>query len=181
MGAAVLHKADLRDAYLAGADLQGVNLRDADLRDADLRGADLRYADLRGADMRRADLRGADLCDADLREANLQGANLLGTDLYGANMSQKMIQIGPIGSRKDYTVYRVAEDVVQCGCWRDGKGGSLAEFEARVEAVYPEDDADNMRYRREYLAAIAMFQALREDYLKDSQGERMAKGVTGHG
>ena len=171
MGAAVLHKADLRDAYLAGADLQGVNLRDADLR-----GADLRYADLRGADMRRADL-----CDADLREANLQGANLLGTDLYGANMSQKMIQIGPIGSRKDYTVYRVAEDVVQCGCWRDGKGGSLAEFEARVEAVYPEDDADNMRYRREYLAAIAMFQALREDYLKDSQGERMAKGVTGHG
>ena len=166
MGAAVLHKADLRNAYLAGADLQGVNLRDADLRDADLRGADLRYADLRGANMRGADMRGTDLRDADLREATLQGANLLGTDLYGANMSQKVVQIGPIGSRNDYTVYCVEEDIVQCGCWREYAGGALADFIARVNETYPEGNEDGAKYRREYLAAIAMFQALREDYLK---------------
>lgn len=157
MGAAVLHKADLRNAYLAGADLQGVNLRDADLRDADLRGADLRYADLRGA--------------------NLQGANLLGTDLYGANMSQKVVQIGPIGSRNDYTVYRVEEDIVQCGCWREYAGGALADFIARVNETYPEGNEDGAKYRREYLAAIAMFQALREDYLKNSRDKkRITKG-----
>ena len=166
MGSAILLKADLRDAYLAGADLQGVNLRDADLRDADLRGADLRYADLRGADMRRADMRGAVLHEANLCEANLQGANLLGTDLYGANMSQKVVQIGPIGSRNDYTVYRVEEDIVQCGCWREYAGGSLADFIARVNETYPEGNEDGAKYRREYLAVIAMFQALREDYLK---------------
>ena len=166
MGAADLRKADLRDAYLAGADLQGADLCDADLRDADLRGADLRYAGMRRADMRGADLRGADLCDADLREANLQGANLLGTDLYGANLSQKIVQIGPIGSRNDYTVYRVEEDIVQCGCWREYAGGSLADFIARVNETYPEGNEDGAKYRREYLAVIAMFQALREDYLK---------------
>ena len=167
MGAAVLRKADLRDAYLAGADLQGANLRDADLRDADLRGADLRYADLRGVDMRGADMRGADLHDADLREANLQGANLLGTDLYGANMSPKVVQIGPIGSRNDYTVYRVEEDIVHCGCWRECAGGSLADFIARVNETYPEGNEDGAKYRREYLAVIAMFRALREDYLRE--------------
>ena len=166
MGAAGLRKADLRDAYLAGADLQGANLRDADLRGAVLRGVDLRYADLWGADMRRADMRGADLRDADLREANLRDAYLAGADLQGANLSQKIVQVGPIGSRNDYTVYRVEEDIVQCGCWREYAGGSLADFIARVNETYPEGDEDGAKYRREYFAAIAMFQALQEDYLK---------------
>ena len=93
-----------------------------------------------------------------------------------ANMSQKIVQVGPIGSRDDYTVYRVDEDIVQCGCWEEYAGGSLADFIARINETYPEDNEDGMRYRREYLAAIAMFQALRENYLKDSQRERMAKG-----
>ena len=136
---------------------RGANLRDADLRDADLRGADLCYTDLRGADMRRADMR---------------GANLLGTDLYWANMSQKVVQIGPIGSRNDYTVYRVEEDIVQCGCWREYAGGALADFIARVNEAYPEGNEDGAKYRREYLAAIAMFQSLREDYLKDSHDKK---------
>ena len=111
-------------------------------------------------------MRGAVLHKANLCEANLQGANLLGTDLYGANMSQKVVQIGSIGSRNDYTVYRVEEDIVQCGCWREYAGGSLADFIARVNETYPEGNEDGAKYRREYLAAIAMFQALREDYLK---------------
>jgi len=92
-------------------------------------------------------------------------------------MSQKIVQVGPIGRRNDYTIYRVDEDIVQCGCWEEYMGGSLADFIARINAVYPEDNEDGMRYRREYLAAIAMFQALRENYLKDSQRECMAKGA----
>ena len=98
----------------------------------------------------------ADLSRLDLREANL----------YGVNMSQKIVQIGPIGSRNDYTLYRVEEDIVQCGCWREYAGGSLADFIARVNETYPEGNEDGAKYRREYLAAIAMFRALREDYLK---------------
>ena len=119
-----------------------------------------------GANMYGANLREADLCGTDLREANMRGAN----------MSPKIVQVGPIGSRDDYTVYRVDEDIVQCGCWREYAGGSLADFIARINETYPEDNEDGMRCRREYLAAIAMFQALREDYLKDSQREHMAKG-----
>ena len=164
--------ADLSRLDLRGVDLRGVNLYAADLcysdlREADLREANLIEADMMGVDLRGANLHKADLWGAELSDADLRGANLCKAGLFGAKLSQRLIQVGPIGSRKDYTVYRVDEDVVQCGCWRDGKGGSLAEFEARVEAVYPEDDADNMRYRREYLAAIAMFQALREDYLRE--------------
>ena len=176
-----LHGADLCGADLYRVDLRDANLRDANLRDANLREADLRDADLRGAYLCGADLRKADLRDANLRDANLGGADLRGAGLWGANLhgadlSQKIVQVGPIGSRNDYTIYRVDEDIVQCGCWRKYMGGSLADFIARINEAYPEDNEDGMKYRREYLAAIAMFQALREDYLKDSQRERMAKG-----
>ena len=168
--------ADLCGAYMCGADLCGADLCKANLRGADLRDAYLCGAYLRGADLRDADLRKANLFGADLREANLCGANLRGADLHGADLSQKIVQVGPIGSRSDYTIYRVDEDIVQCGCWKEYAGGSLADFIARINEAYPEDNEDGMKYRREYLAAISMFQALREDYLKDSQRERMAKG-----
>ena len=172
-----LRNADLRDADLRETGLRGANMREADLREADLRGAnmygaDLREANMYGAKMREADLRGADLRDADLRETGLRETNM-----YGAKMSQKIVQVGPIGSRNDYTIYRVDEDIVQCGCWEEYAGGSLADFIARINETYPEDNEDGMRYRREYLAAIAMFQALRENYLKDSQRECMTKGA----
>lgn len=128
-------------------------------------------ADLRWADLRDANLRDANLCDADLCGANLRGANL-----RDANMSQKIVQVGPVGSRNDYTVYRVEEDIVQCGCWREYMGGSLADFIARINEAYPEGNKGGAKYRREYLAAIAMFRALREDYLAMRSGEQMPKG-----
>ena len=161
-----LRGVDLRVACLREAIFSDADLREAVLSDADLRSASLRDADLRGADLRNADLSGADLCDADLQGADLQGADLRGADLYGVNLSQKIVQIGPIGSRNDYTVYRVEEDIVQCGCWREYVGGSLADFIKHVNETYPEGNEDGAKYRREYLAAIAMFQSLREDYLK---------------
>ena len=170
------HKAWLEDMRGEQADLHGVDLRGVCLFGADLRGVDLRDADLRKADLRKADLRGADLCGADLCGADLRGVDMSGADLYGVNMSQKIVQVGPIGRRNDYTIYHVDEDIVQCGCWKESAGGSLADFIAQVDETYPEDNKDGAKYRREYLAAIAMFRALREDYLKDSQGERMAKG-----
>lgn len=174
-----LRGVDLRVACLREAIFSDADLREAVLSDADLRSASLRDADLRGADLRNADLSGADLCDADLQGADLQGADLRGADLYGVNLSQKIVQIGPIGSRNDYTVYRVEEDIVQCGCWREYVGGSLADFIKHVNETYPEGNEDGAKYRREYLAAIAMFQALREDYLRE-QG-RVAEGCEKHG
>jgi len=55
--------------------------------------------------------------------ANLLGANLRWADLRGANLIEKIIQVGPIGSRKDYTIYWIDRDVVQCGCWNNLSDG----------------------------------------------------------
>ena len=152
-----LWRADLRGANLRGADLRGADLMGANLWEANLRGADLRGADLWGADLRGADLRGADLRGADLWEANLRGANLRGADLRGAILPETAIQVGPIGSRKSYTLYFADLDYVQCGCWDDGKGNHLEAFKKRVEAVYPTG-----QYHDEYMAVIAMFEKLKE-------------------
>lgn len=138
--------------------LKGKGGEKADLRKANLYGAGLYGADLRGADLRGADLRGADL-----RKADLYGADLRGADLRGAELSEKFIQVGPIGCRRDYTIFWVDRNLVQCGCWNDYEGGSLDEFKNRVDKTYPAENKDTLRYRNEYLAAIAMFERLRDD------------------
>jgi hypothetical protein len=55
---------------------------------------------------------------------------------------------------------------VLCGCWNNYKGGTLAEFEARVESVYGEQgETPNGKYYIQYMEAIKFFkamQALRE-------------------
>ena len=166
-------KADLHGADLREADLRGANLREADLREAglcgaalfgaDLRGADLLGANLREADLRFAKLRKAILYEADLRWADLYGADLCGADLEEAHLSEKVIQVGPMGSRRDYTIFWVDRNLVQCGCWNGYYGGSLDEFKKRVDETYPADNKETLRYRNEYLAAITMFERLRDD------------------
>ena len=169
-------------ADLCCADLCDANLSDANLSDANLRGADLSRADLSHADLCRADLCDANLCDADLshadlRGANLCGANLRGADLCDANLSDAnlrgailpaiILQVGPIGSRKDYVVYNASDDNIRCGCWNDYEGGTLAEFEARVEEVYPSENKDTLKFRNEYLAVIGYFKTVRETCVKE--------------
>lgn len=166
-------KADLHEADLGGADLRGADLRKADLHEADLCGAGLYGADLRGADLLGADLREADLrfaklrkailYEADLRWADLYGADLCGADLEEAHLSEKVIQVGPMGSRRDYTIFWVDRNLVQCGCWNGYYGGSLDEFKQRVDKTYPAENKDTLQFRNEYLAAIAMFERLRDD------------------
>ena len=174
-----LHCADLRGANLSGADLRGADLSDADLSDANLCGADLCGADLCGADLRDADLRGANLSyanlsDANLRYANLCGANLRGADLCGADLRDAdlpaiILQVGPIGSRKGYIVYNASDDNIRCRCWNDYNGGTLEEFEARVEEVYPSENKDTLEFRNEYLAVIGYFKTVRETCLKEEK------------
>ena len=142
-------RADLSNAYLRGADLSNADLSCAALRGADMRGADLSGADMRGADMRGADLSGADLSEAYLSEADL--------DDY-------IVQVVRIGSRKGTTTYNATADTVLCGCWNNYKGGTLADFEQRIENVYGNDSKDaNEQYYAEYMAAIAFFKNIRKN------------------
>ena len=136
---------------------------------ADLRGADLYRANLYGADLGGANLYGADLGDANLGGANLYGADLSGANLGGADLrGAKILQIGPIGSRNDYTIFRVDENIVQCGCWNNYKGGSLDDFAARVCEQYPDK---NNPYRKEYERAIDYFRAEREAWIDTNKEE----------
>lgn len=139
----------------------------ADLRDANLRGADLSDANLRGADLRGADLSGANLSSSDLSGSDLSGANLRDANLRDANLPFVILQVGPIGSRKDYVVYNASDDIVLCGCWNDYEGGTLAEFEARVEEVYPSEKKETLKFRNEYLAVIGYFKTVRETHRKE--------------
>ena len=84
---------------------------------------------------------------ANLSRANLSGADLSGADLSGAYLSELIVQIGPIGSRNDYLVYRAAEDEVRTGCFI----GTLDAFAAAVEGTH----GDNA-HGRAYSAAITM-------------------------
>ena len=138
-------------ANLGCADLRGANLGCADLR-----GADLGCADLRGADLGCADLRGANLVGADLGGANLGGANLGGADLGGANLVgadlgdkenpiEDIKQIGPIGSRSDYTIcFKLKKSIeIHCGCFR----GSFDEFQKKVVDTYKPEEKHGKEYR----------------------------------
>ena len=126
---------------------------------AALSGADLSCAYLRGAD-----LRGADLSNADLSNANLSNANLSNAALRGADLDDYIVQVVRIGSRKGTTTYNATADTVLCGCWNNYKGGTLAEFEQRIENVYGNDSKDaNEQYYAEYMAAIAFFKNIRKN------------------
>jgi len=141
--AAVKAKADLR-----GSDLYCANLYGADLRDANLGGADLRCADLYCANLYGANLYGANLYGADLRGANLYGANLYGANLYGANLGDGIIiQLGPLGSRKDYLIAIVCKGKteIHAGCFR----GTLKALREKVEKTH-----GGNQYGQEYAAAI---------------------------
>jgi hypothetical protein len=153
---AVLSGAVLRCAVLRCADLRGADLSGADLRGADLSGADLRDANLGGAVLRCAVLRCADLSGADLRDANLGGAVLSGADL-----NKTYYQIARVGSRNATTTYCVEDDNVVCGCWNNYKGGTLEEFQKRVESVYGEEGKmPRKKYYTQYMAAIEFFEKM---------------------
>ena len=155
-----------RRANLYGADLRGADLRDANLYGADLRDAILRGAILRGADLRDAILRGADLRGADLRGADLRDANLRGADLYGAEIKdregnevkiEKIMSIGPIGSRNDITMVYFTTDkkaLVKCGCFYD----YLDKFEKAVHRTH----AGN-QYEKQYMALIELAKTMMEE------------------
>ena len=115
---------------------------------------------------RRANLYGADLRGADLRDADLRDANLRGADLYGAEIKdregnevkiEKIMSIGPIGSRNDITMVYFTTDkkaLVKCGCFYD----YLDKFETAVHRTH----AGN-QYEKQYMALIELAKTMMEE------------------
>ena len=152
------------------ANLRFADLQNVDLRGADLRGAALRFASLRGASLREASLREADLRGVDLHFANLQGADLCSTDLRGVQRPW-LVYLGSLGNRDAGMLYFADYDNIRYGCWNNCRGGTLAEFKARIDEVYPADDKTHLMHRVEYLSAISIFKSMRKTYVKSLDGE----------
>ena len=97
---------------------------------------------------------------AGLTGADLRGADLTGADLRGAGLGDKgkmvapyILQIGPIGSRRDYLVaYFTDKGVwIKAGCFND----TLAAFEEAVEKTHGTTD-----HGKHYHAAIELIKAM---------------------
>lgn len=142
---------NLRRTRFIGSDMYGANFRKADLTLASLYRTILCQADFREAAVRETLFRSSDLSWADFRATDLRGTVFTGSNLYATDFgATRVIQIGPLGSRKDYlVVMRHPDGVVEAraGCFR----GSL---DALVQQVI-ETHATPSRFRREYEAAIA--------------------------
>ena len=82
---------------------------------------------------------------------NLSGADLSGADLSRADLPYPILQLGPLGSRRDYLVYKSGIDQVSAGCWT----GTLDAFELQVAETHGAS-----RYGRDYQAAIQFLRAL---------------------
>ena len=142
-----LSRANLSGANLSRAYLSRANLNGANLNGANLNGAYLSRAYLSGAYLSRAYLSGAYLNGADLNGANLSRADLNGANLSRADLPFHVLQVGPIGSRADYLLYRFDTARVSTGCF----AGTLDEFAAAVETTH----GDN-QHGQDYRAVIAM-------------------------
>lgn len=141
--------------WLNGEGGEKANLRFVDLQNVDLRGASLREADLRGVDLHFANLQGADLCSTDLRGVQRPW----------------LVYLGSLGNRDAGMLYFADYDNIRYGCWNNCRGGTLAEFKARIDEVYPADDKTHLMHRVEYLSAISIFKSMRKTYVKSSDGE----------
>lgn len=110
------------------------------------RRANLYGADLRGADLRRADLRGADLYGAEIKDREGNEVKI-----------EKIMSIGPIGSRNDITMVYFTTDkkaLVKCGCFYD----YLDKFEKAVHRTH----AGN-QYEKQYMALIELAKTMMEE------------------
>src|SRR3990167_1781379 len=82
----------------------------------------------------------AHLSGADLSGADLSGADLSGADLSGVKGLYKIIQVGPLGSRKSFLVAtkekKNSQVVLRTGCFR----GSVEEFLRKVTETHKDKD-----------------------------------------
>ena len=118
-------------------------------------------AEMSCANLHGSDLREADLSDTSLYNADLCGARIAGVNLKGARLTVRILQIGPIGIRKEYVFYNASENRVEYGHWNSGEGGTLEEFEEYVETENPKENEGRLEYRHECLAAIDYLKAMR--------------------
>lgn len=159
-----LFKSKFFDSYFAGSCLSDAILQCVRGSRSDFSKCNLRKAKLDGADFSQCSFKDVSFLNAVLVDANITSSNIDGADFSNANLAhatlpERVMQLGPIGSRNDYIIFWADKNLILCGCWNNYDGGTLEEFEKRVHETYKEQSNP---YRLQYEAAIAMFKMIKK-------------------
>ena len=160
---------DMFRSYISDSDFSDIDFNHGILQSMTVENSIFKSCVFRDADIQQSKFEKTDLSKSDFYKANMENVNLATSKIDGCDfekaclswtvLPERVVQVGPIGSRRDYTIYWIDKDIVLCGCWNNHKGGTLKEFEERVHETYK---AQYDPYRLQYEAAILMFKALRD-------------------
>jgi len=132
------------DVYVI--DLENANLEYAKMENANLENANMINANLYNSNMANSNLENVDMYNANMKKANLKNANINKADLTGTHINniqgKHIFKMSGNGSAGREIWYILEDDYIQAGCW----GGTLDEFEKRVEEVYG-NDKDSYEYK----------------------------------
>ena len=169
-----LHNVEIYRTFIYSTALSASNLFDVKFNESIIEDTNLTCSNLYKTNFFNCKLTKVCLKDIILRKVLLdcnsidttliESAKLEDILLSNNILNDNIIQIGPIGSRKAYTLYFVDKDNVRCGCWKEYRGGTLEEFKQEVEKTYPDG-----KYHDEYMMAIETFKKSRELYLKSKK------------
>jgi len=92
---------------------------------------DIEKANLYNANLENADLENANMAYSNLENANMKNSNINRADLISIQ-GKHIFKTSGNGSKGREIWYILEDDYIKAGCW----GGTLDEFEKRVEEVY---------------------------------------------
>lgn len=148
------------------------NMAIAIFKDCNLANCKFTHTDLRSVDFKNTNLKDARFytcsLDSSFFDDNSDTAGIIfrSCNITGIDMPEPVYCIGPIGSRYRFTTFFAGRNIVQCGCWNGEKGGTLEEFKARIDKIYPScSEGEDLMFREQYLAAIEFFERMRKLYL----------------
>lgn len=160
---------DMFRSYIVDSDFSNVDFNHGFLQAIVVENSIFNSCCFANVDISQSKFEKTDLSKSNFYKANMENANMVSSKIDECNfekaclsyaiLPERVVQVGPIGSRRDYTIYWIDKDLVLCGCWNEHKGGTLKEFEERVHETYK---AKYDPFRLQYEAAIAMFKLLRD-------------------
>ena len=97
------------------------NLQDVNLSNVNLTGANLSDVKLNRSNLNNVNFNFADLSNVDLSETELKNVSFYGTCLQGVKLSEKIINIYPVGKCRGQLIYWIDRRYIQFW-WTDENG-----------------------------------------------------------
>lgn len=159
------------DVVFAHCNIAITLFKGCDLTNCEFTHTDLKSVDFESTNLKNVKFYTCSLDSSSFDEySNTAGIVFRSCNIARINMPEPVYCIGPIGSRYCLTTFFAGRNIVQCGCWNEEKGGTLEEFKARIDEVYPScSEGEELMFREQYLAAIEFFERMRKLYLAEKK------------